>query len=237
MKKGRRRAGIQGLIFLAAAMLFAGAAHASENVVDISMSYEEYPRIDGSLACVPLCEALAVKATGCTQMQAEETMSDFTNTNPCYLQLAEGNRDILLAYEPAEETKQQLLSYPPLDMQPIGKDALVFIVNKENPVESVTTDQIRAIFTGDIRNWKEVGGADMEIAAFRRPETSGSQTMLRKLLLGDAQMIDEQMETVPSMEGIIDRIRDYDNSANALGYSVYYYASAMYGQEDLKFLK
>ena len=237
MKKGRRRAGIQGLIFLAAAMLFAGAAHASENVVDISMSYEEYPRIDGSLACVPLCEALAVKATGCTQMQAEETMSDFTNTNPCYLQLAEGNRDILLAYEPAEETKQQLLRYAPLDMQPIGKDALVFIVNKENPVESVTTDQIRAIFTGEIRNWKEVGGADMEIAAFRRPETSGSQTMLRKLLLGDAQMIDEQMETVPSMEGIIDRIRDYDNSANALGYSVYYYASAMYGQEDLKFLK
>ncbi|MBQ1310732.1 MAG: substrate-binding domain-containing protein, partial [Blautia sp.] len=166
-----------------------------------------------------------------------ETMSDFTNTNPCYLQLAEGNRDILLAYEPAEETKQQLLRYAPLDMQPIGKDALVFIVNKENPVESVTTDQIRAIFTGEIRNWKEVGGADMEIAAFRRPETSGSQTMLRKLLLGDAQMIDEQMETVPSMEGIIDRIRDYDNSANALGYSVYYYASAMYGQEDLKFLK
>lgn len=203
-----------------------------------SMSYEEYPRIDGSLACVPLCEKLAVKMTGCTPIQAEETMSDFTNTNPCYLELAQGNRDILLAYEPAESTKAELENYPPLDMAPVGKDALVFIVNENNPVESLTQQQAYDIYTGAITNWREVGGEDMEIKAFQRPETSGSQTMMRKLLIGEAQMAEAETEMIASgMDDIIESLKKYDNSANALGYSVYYYASNMFRQPGLKFVK
>lgn len=202
------------------------------------MSLEEYPRIDGSLACVPLCEALAVQVTGCTQIQAEETMADFTNTNPCYLELAQGNRDILLVYEPAESTTEELKAYDPLDMQPVGKDALVFIVNEDNPVESLTQQQAYDIYTGKVTNWKEVGGDDIEIKAFQRPETSGSQTMMRKLLIGDAQMAEAPKEMIASgMDDIIEALQEYDNSANALGYSVYYYASSMFRQPGLKFLE
>ncbi len=201
-----------------------------------AIPYEEYPRIDGSLACVPLMEALAVKITGCSQIEAEETLSDFSNTNPCYLHLAKGERDILLAYEPADETKQEIAHYAPLTMEPVGRDGLVFIVNKDNPVESLTTQQIYDIYTGRITNWKEVGGNDQPIKAFSRPETSGSQTLMRKLLLKDAEMIEGVTERIESMEGIINRLLDYDNSANAIGYSVYYYASAMYDQPALKFL-
>ena len=84
------------------------SVESAAEAVKPQMTYEEYPRIDGSLACVPLCEALAVEITGCTDAQAEETMVDFTNTNPCYIQLAEGKTDILLAYEPADSTKEEL---------------------------------------------------------------------------------------------------------------------------------
>ena len=202
------------------------------------MSYEEYPRIDGSLACVPLCEALAVEMTGCTDAQAEETMEDFTNTNPCYLQLAQGKTDILLAYEPADSTKEELKNYDPLDMDPVGKDALVFIVNEDNPVENLTQQQAYDIYTGKITNWSEVGGDDIEIKAFQRPETSGSQTMMRKLLIGDARMADAEKEMIASgMDDIIEALKKYDYSANALGYSVYYYASEMFRQPGLKFLQ
>lgn len=201
------------------------------------MTMDEYPRIDGSLACVPLCEALAVEMTGCSGAQAEETMADFTNTNPCYLELANGNRDILLAYEPADSTKEELEEYEPLDMQPVGRDALVFVVNEDNPVDSLTKEQIRDIYTGRITNWSEVGGADMEIMAFQRPETSGSQTLLRKLLIGNAPMAEADKETIAiGMDDIIEALKRYDNSANALGYSVYYYASVMFRQPGLKFL-
>lgn len=200
------------------------------------MEYSEFPRIDGSLACVPLIEALAVKCTGCSEEEAEETLADFVNTNPSYIELAKGNRDIILAYEPADLTKEQLKEYPELTMESVGRDALVFIVNKDNPVESLTTEQLKGIYTGTITNWSEVGGADEEIKVFSRPETSGSQTMMRALLLGDAEMADAVTEEVPSMEGIISALKDYDNSANAIGYSVYYYASMMFSQPDLKFL-
>ena len=199
--------------------------------------YDSYPRMDGSLACVPLCEAVAMEVTGCSEEEAEATLDDFSNTNPCYLHLAEGERDILLAYEPAQETVDALMDYPALDMEPVGKDALVFLVNDKNPVESVTREQLIGIFTGEITNWKEVGGNDQEIKAFRRPETSGSQTLMRLLLIGDKEMVDERLETVSTMDGIISRMTDYDNSSNALGYSVFYYASAMFQQPGLKFLK
>ena len=201
------------------------------------MSYEEYPRIDGSLACVPLCEALAMEITGCTGSEAEETMADFTNTNPSYLLLAQGGTDILLAYEPAESTKEELKKYDPLDMRPVGKDALVFITNENNPVDSLTQEQAYDIYTGKITNWSQVGGEDVEIKAFQRPETSGSQTMMRKLLIGDAKMVQAETEMIAiGMDDIIEALKEYDNSANALGYSVYYYASEMFQQPGLKFL-
>lgn len=209
-----------------------------ETIPEPKMSLEQYPRIDGSTACVPLCEALAVRLTGCTDAQAEETLTDFTNTNPSYLQLAEGNTDILLAYEPASETKKKLESYDPLTMEPVGKDALVFLVNEDNPVDSLTREQIRDIYTGKITNWSEVGGEDAEIQAFQRPETSGSQTLLRLLLIGDADMPEVKKERIASgMDDIIEALTEYDNSADALGYSVYYYASEMFRQPGLKFLK
>ncbi|MBQ9063849.1 MAG: substrate-binding domain-containing protein [Blautia sp.] len=192
------------------------------------MSYEEFPRIDGSLACVPMIETLAKMVTGCTDIQAEAVLEDFTNTNPCYLQLAEGNRDILLVYEAAEETKEQLKKYDPLDIRELGKDALVFLVNENNPVQSLTIDQVYDIYTGKITNWSEVGGNDAEIKAFLRPETSGSQTLMRKLILGDAELVEGQIDVIPSMEGMIDELKEYENDSNALGYSVYYYASSMH---------
>ena len=225
-------------------LLLAGAADAEEKAGSSGMdelprvSMEEYPAIDGSLACVPLMEALAKRVTGCSDSQAEALAGKwFTNTNPCYIHLAEGERDLLLAYEPADSTKEELLAYDPLEMEPVGKDALVFIVNRDNPVDELSLEQARDIFTGKITNWSQLGGMDQPIMVFTRPETSGSQTLMRKLLIGDLEMVDYQTEEIPGMEGMLQAIRDYDNSANAIGYSVYFYASSMYDLPDLKFLK
>ena len=242
-RKGFARHIRTGAAVLAAAMMFAVPAAAAETEKMPAegsscpqMSFEEYPRVDGSLACVPLLEALAVEATGCTPEEAEETLNDFTNTNPCYLQLAEGNRDLLLVYEPADSTKEELEKYDPLEMTPVGRDALVFMVNENNPLESITKEQLIGIYTGEITNWSQVGGADEEIKVFARPETSGSQTMMRKLLLGDRGMVEGQFERIETMEDMVMVIQKYDNSSNALGYSVYYYASEMMGEPGLRFL-
>ena len=232
----RRVTAIVSMMLLTGCLAFPASGGEKEEPVP-QMSYEEFPRIDGSLACVPMIEALAVKATGCTPEDAELLLEDFTNTNPCYLELAQGNRDILLVYEAAEETKEKLAEFDPLDIRELGKDALVFLVNEDNPVESLTVQQIYDIYTGKITNWKDVGGRDVEIKAFLRPETSGSQTLMRKLILGDASLVEGQWEEIPTMEGIINQLKEYENDSNALGYSVYYYASSMHQVPGVRLIR
>ena len=200
------------------------------------MTLEEYPLVDGSLACIPLMEALIQAVTGCDQAAAEESLADFTNTNPSYEALTEGKADLILSYEASGETKEKLNDLEGLDLTPVGKDALVFIVNSGNPVDDLTTEQIHDIYTGKIRNWSEVGGNDAEIKAFQRRENSGSQTLMRLLLMGDEEIPEKQMITIGTMEGLIDTVMSYDNSANAIGFSVYYYASEMEAREGMKFI-
>ena len=205
------------------------------------MSLEDYPEVDGSLACIPLMEALVMEVTGCTETEAEESLANFSNTNPSYERLMDGEAELILSYEASAETKKKLSEAEEageneLDLQAVGRDALVFIVNAGNPVEGLTTQQIHDIYTGKITNWSEVGGEDVEIKAFQRRENSGSQTMMRLLLMGDEEIPEKQMISIAEMEGLINTVMEYDNSANALGYSVYYYASVMMGNDKLKFL-
>ena len=61
---------------------------------------------------------------------------------------------------------------------PIGLEAFVFFVNRDNPVDNLTVDEIRAIYAGDIRNWKSVGGENRVINPVTRLEGSGSQSMM-----------------------------------------------------------
>lgn len=61
-------------------------------------------------------------------------------------------------------------------------DGIAVIVNDENPVEDLTKDQIKAIYTGKITNWKEVGGEDRHIAVVSREDGAGTRTAVEELL-------------------------------------------------------
>ena len=232
------------MLCAAAALIIAAVPAYAQTNTDLTekypdipqMAYEDYPETDGSLACVPLMEALIKAVTGCTEEQAEESLTRFSNTNPSYGRLQEGEADLILSYEASRDTKERLNDLEGLDLQPVGKDALVFIVNASNPVDSLTKEQIRDIYTGKITNWAEVGGEDAPIKAFQRREDSGSQTLMRLLLMGNEEIPEKQMTVISEMEGLIDAVMEYDNSANAIGYSVYFYASVMNSHANLKFL-
>ena len=205
------------------------------------MTLADYPKVDGSLACIPLMEELVKQVTGCSQIEAEKSLESFSNTNPSYLALLAGDADLVLAYEASAETKEKLASSDEaksnaIDLQPVGKDALVFIVNAGNPVADLSRQQIHDIYTGKITSWSEVGGEDIQIKAFQRRENSGSQTLMRLLLMGDEEIPEKQMISIEEMEGLLNTVMEYDNAANAIGYSVYYYASVMMGNDKLKFL-
>lgn len=66
---------------------------------------------------------------------------------------------------------------------PVGWDALTVITHKTNPVETVSLDQVKKIFSGEITSWKQVGGPDQHIQVFAREgKISGVGRMARELM-------------------------------------------------------
>jgi phosphate transport system substrate-binding protein len=61
----------------------------------------------------------------------------------------------------------------PIEHQ-VSLDAIAIVVNPANPVNNITKDQIKAIYVGDITNWKELGGENKEIVAISRDSSSGT---------------------------------------------------------------
>lgn len=73
-----------------------------------------------------------------------------------------------------------------VQLTPVAWDALVVIVHKDNPVENITLDQIRKLYTGKISNWKELGGRDAPIELYvRKGKISGVGLMIRELIFNN----------------------------------------------------
>jgi len=199
---------------------------------------ENMPRLDGSTATAPLAQAAAAVLLG----ESEEDVADlidFSRTTESYRQLMQGNADLLIAAEPNAAVFDEMEEAGfEVQMEPLATDALVFMVNEDNPVDSLTTEQLRGIYSGEITNWSEVGGADLEIVPFQRNAESGSQVLMEKLVMDGTEMTEPpEGYMIASMVGLMDAVKEYDNSANAIGYSVYYYAHDMQMAGGLKLLK
>lgn len=72
----------------------------------------------------------------------------------------------------------------------IGKDAIVVIVNKANPVEALTRDQMKKIFSGEIKNWQDVGGKNAAIVVHTRETGSGTLDGFINLVMKKESPID-----------------------------------------------
>lgn len=197
----------------------------------------DYPRVDGSTATLPLAIAVRSAMTGESPEAAEEE-TRFTTTGPAWLALMNKTTDLLIVYEASKDIQGQLTTGGAnFTKKTIGIDALVFLTNEGNSVQGLTRQQLLDIYTGKTKNWKEVGGADSDIVAFQRDENSGSQTLMKKLVMGDAKMMDAPLELKPeAMDMLVDSLAAYDNTDNALGYSVYYYVHNMYEVPGIKLL-
>ena len=238
-------------ICLIAMLVFTGCTPAQDNPqndeqndnkdvtqkASLQLSLEEYPRMDGSTANLPMMAEIMSQVCGITLEEAEE-LTTCTKTSNAWSNIANGNVDILLVYEAAEDTKAYLETVgTKLEVTPVGRDALVFINNEQNPVDNLTQAQLIDIYTGKVTNWNEVGGEDLDIIPYQRVATSGSQSLFMKLLMKDIVPMDAPMELRPAEMGmLIDELARYNNEGNALGYSVFYYANYMYQQPGLRMI-
>lgn len=149
-----------------------------------------------------------------------------------------GKVDLIFAAAPSEPQKAAARRNGlELKLTPIGREAFVFFVNADNPVQGLTTEQLLDIYSGEITKWSEVGGENKDIRAFQRPEGSGSQTMLQRIMDGRELTDAPGEDVVGGMGGIIHRTADYRNHKNALGFSFLYYATEMVRNGDIRLLE
>ncbi len=201
------------------------------------MAPADFPRMDGSTANIPLGSLVLQRTTGLDAATADNSVQ-FSTTPFAYQNLADELTDLLLVYEPDEETRAAVdPNGKTLEFTPIGRDALVFLTNESNPVRDLTSEQVRDIYTGTITSWSQVGGPDAPIVAFQRPEKSGSQALMRRLVMDGTAMADPPTELVAAeMDSLVDGVAAYDNTGTALGYSVYYYVTNQYAVSGVRVL-
>lgn len=197
----------------------------------------ELPILDGATALYPLFAAFA-EATYPEGVYEPHRGPVATTTTPsAYSRLIKGNADIIFAAEPSigqlQDAKEAGVE---LELTPIGREAFVFFVNSRNKISDLSSEDIRGIYSGDIENWKELGGKNDEIRPFQRPEDSGSQTMFIKFM-GDTEIEKPETENLESgMGGIIEEVASYRNYKNAIGYTFRFYSTEMVKNDKIKLL-
>ena len=198
---------------------------------------DNLPRVDGAAAVFPVYSAF-VNATYPDTVKLRDEVFEYRNTVDGYRALALKESDIFFGAKPSEEQiKFAKDNGTEFEYTEIGKEGFVFFVHKDNPIDSLTTEEIKKIYSGEITNWKEVGGRNEEIVAFQRNEGSGSQSMLIRFMDGTPIMEAPREQVNEFMVGIINQVSDYKNKTNSIGFSFRYYMEGIIKNPNVKLLK
>ena len=114
------------------------------------------------------------------------------------------------------------------ELTPIAQEALAFFVHRDNPVEDLSLEQLRDIYAGKIRSWKDVGGPDTRIFAFQTDDER-TQQALTNMVMRDRATIRPLMDPTAS-------VADYSNRPDSLGYAFFWRANRLFPDGEIRFL-
>ena len=200
---------------------------------------DDLPIIDGASALFPLYSSFvnATYPSNIPPLNREDSPFRYHNTSGGYADLIKGEIDLMVGVAPDEGTLRYAeecgVSFTSV---PIGKEAFVFFTNAKNDVESLTVEQIRMIYSGQITNWKEVGGDDLEIQVFLRNGNSGSGAALEALMDGLPVTATKTEYVFDLMSGIVEAASDYENHRGAIGFSFRYYVTDIVSEDGIRFI-
>ncbi|HIT58584.1 MAG TPA: substrate-binding domain-containing protein [Candidatus Faeciplasma pullistercoris] len=206
--------------------------------IDASLTLTgDLPVLDGAAALVPVYAAVidSVYPQGCVTYEggsfssdnyygenfAPDSVMQYNNTVRGYQAIVDGSTDILFCASPSQEQLDYALSMGvELKFVPIGLEGFVFFVNSQNPIENLSSSDIRKIYSCEYTNWSEVGGANRVINPVTRLQGSGSQTVF-EAFMGDTKI------GIKSPLAI---------AGGSIGFSFRYYMDGMVGNEGVKMI-
>jgi phosphate transport system substrate-binding protein len=217
------------------------------------ISFENYPHIDGSTSTYPLNVIIAAKLLGLEYewqfggvpernvylKNSQGTLSwEFieklqnSQTHNAIINLIDNKADLIIVARTMSADEKQHASRVGVSLieTPIALDALDFILNSENTLNSLSVEQIQNIYLGNMTNWNEVGGADEAILPFIRNPNSGSQEMMNEIVMGgtgipnwEVSLFDED-SIIASMIAVYHELRVHPN---AICFTPHYYKEYM----------
>jgi len=121
--------------------------------------------------------------------------------------LINGSTDICNASRPLKSSEMEKLKerYGSLGIEiPCAKDGITIFLNESNPVSELSIKQLGDMFSGKIRNWKEVGGPDAEIKLYGRENSSGTYVFFQeKVVKGDYA---PSCQTLPGTAAVVNAV-------------------------------
>ena len=238
--------GLAGLLFICA------CEKVDENYKELSgISLDKWPLTDCSTSTGPVRDIVAYKLLGVSYKwevsflsptyymirphfpAAGFTYNDYLAKNLCsgthgaYMNLMEGKTDVIIARRDISRNEKASADEIGVELEtaPLAIDALVFIVSPKNPVKNLTSDQVRKIYTGEITNWKEVGGVDHAITPYVRDADSGSQEKMETMVMAGLKMIDGLPETIGG--SMLSPYYSIEEDEYGIGYTPFYYCTTM----------
>ena len=225
------------------------------------LSIENYPIIDGSTSTLPLNTVIACELMG-LDFQWQENRGHGTSswsiepqigsclrkkfdmvvkssqTHNSYINLIDREVDIVLSARSMSPDEKKYAEDKGVGLieTPIALDAFIFIINPQNPIKELTTEDIQNIYTGKVTDWEEFGWLSSafpewlpewyptEISPYIRNTNSGSQELMDLLVMKGLEYYMQlpiyEERLISTMQGLLDAIV---RNPFAIGYTVYYY--------------
>lgn len=201
-----------------------------------NISFENYPKVDGSTSSSVLNMMIACKLLKTSYRWVEPgVMSEWTlhpvyeelpeqywsffgerlktsRTHGAFVNLINREADIILTHRtisPDEKAYAESVGVT-LTETPIALDAFVFVVNKKNIVKTITVEQIQKIYMGEITNWSQISGNNAEMKVFTRPRNSGSEEIFRELVMANLEPADFPESAIGGMAQVFGEIVEHE---------------------------
>jgi phosphate transport system substrate-binding protein len=140
--------------------------------------------------------------------------------------LINGTTDICQASRPMKEDEKRKLRdrFQTMGVEiPVAKDGLSVYLNEANPVKELSIEQLRTIYTGDVTNWRQVGGNDARITLYGRENSSGTYVYFKdNVLLG--RDYSASVQTLPGTAAVVNAVA---KDPNGIGYGGAAYAKGV----------
>jgi phosphate transport system substrate-binding protein len=200
------------LLTLASLFLVCGCGKS----VGVVGRYSGRVRVSGSTPLLPLIQEASIEFMDANprtkvDVQGGGSSVGITQLKSGIVNIANSSRELK-----GDETGWGLVDHK------IAFDIIAIIVNPNVPVRNLTSDQVKAVFTGEVRNWKALGGPDEEIIVVVRDQASGTREMFDEKALGstkDRPVGSEPSAIECSSNGVVREV--VANTRNSIGYLSY----------------